>query len=108
MSKLIRIAFTTLLLGIGVGAPTFAQAPGFGVMVDDDADDPFFPERITCMTDRQIRDDIAARGYTNIALNVPNEKRIEIRATRDGVVYLLDFNFCQGRVVNAMQLRPAQ
>jgi hypothetical protein len=60
------------------------------------------------MTDRQIRDDIAARGYSDVALNIPNDKHVEVRATRDGWVYLLDFNFCSGRIVDVMQLRPAQ
>jgi len=113
MSRFAMIALTALLLGAGLSAQAHAQAPGFGVFYGDEesdffGDDAFFPERITCMTDRQIRDDIAARGYTDVALNVAHEKRIEVRATRNGYVYLLDFNFCSGRILDEMRLRPAQ
>lgn len=106
MSRLTLSILTALLLGGLVAAPAQGQEPGFGVYIDEDEAD-FFPQRITCMTDRQIREDIAARGYTNIALNVPNDKRVEVRATRDGWVYLIDFNFCSGSILNRMQLRPA-
>lgn len=109
MPRIAAFALTALLLISSM--PVQAQAPGFGVFFGDEEsdffDEQFFPERITCLTDRQIRDDIAARGYSDIALNVPNDKRIEVRGTRDGWVYLIDFNFCSGRIVNTMQLRPA-
>jgi hypothetical protein len=105
MSRFAMIAMTALLLG-SAAMPAQAQIPGFGVYFGDEESD-FFPERITCMTDRQIRDDIAARGFTDVALNVPNDKHVEVRATRDGIVYLLDFNFCSGRIVKVTELRPA-
>ena len=106
MSKFAMIAITAMLFAAGAAMPAQAQAPGFGIFFGDEEDD-FFPERITCLTDRQIRDEIAARGYTDIALNVPNDKHIEVRATRDGWVYLLDFNFCSARIVDRVLLRPA-
>ena len=107
MPRFAVIVLTALLLGAGASIPAQAQIPGFGVYFGDEETD-FFPDRITCMTDRQVRDDIAARGYSDIALNVPNDGRIEVRATRDGIVYLLDFNFCSGRIVGVTQLRRAQ
>lgn len=106
MSRLAMIAVTALLLAAGPAMPANAQSLGFGVFFGDEERD-FFPEHITCLTDRQIRDQIAARGFTDIALNVPNDKHVEVRATRDGWVYLLDFNFCSGRIVDSVQLRPA-
>ena len=104
-----KIAMMTMALLLLAPLPAQAQAPGFGVFLGDDERDFFgdYPERITCLTDRQIRDDIAGRGYTNIALNVANRDRIEVRATRDGWVYLLDFNFCSGSILGRTQLRPA-
>lgn len=107
MSIKATIAMTALLMGLGIALPAQAQAPGFGVFFGDEESD-FYPERITCLTDYQIREDIAARGYTDISLNVPNDKHVQVRATRDGVVYLLDYNFCSGRIVDRMELRPAQ
>ena len=112
MPRLATLALTAALLTAATSFPAHAQSSGFGVFFGDEESDfferDFFPERITCMTDRQIRDDIAARGYTDVALNVAHEKRIEVRATRDGYVYLLDFNFCSGRILDEMRLRPAQ
>lgn len=105
MSRFAMMAMTALLLGTTM--PAQAQIPGFGLYFGDEETD-FFDERITCMTDRQIRDDVAARGFSDIALNVPNDKHVEVRATRDGIVYLLDFNFCSGRIVSAIELRRAQ
>jgi hypothetical protein len=106
MTRWIAAALTALLLSTGAAIPTQAQSFGFGIFFGDEASD-FHPERITCMTDRQIRDAVAARGYSNIALNVAMEKNIQVRATRDGWVYLLDFNFCTGRIEGRQQLRPA-
>ena len=106
MSRLAMAAITAMLFAASAAMPAQAQSAGFGIFFGDEEDD-FFPERITCLTDRQIRDEIAARGYTDIALNVPNDKHIEVRATRDGWVYLLDFNFCSARIVDRVLLRPA-
>jgi hypothetical protein len=36
-----------------------------------------------------------------------NDKHVEVRATRDGWVYLLDFNYCTGRIEDRTRLRPA-
>ena len=92
---------------LGVSIPAQAQSFNFGFHFGDERTD-FFPQRAICMTDRQIRNSIADRGYTNIYLNVPHEQRIQVRATRDGWVYLLDFDFCRDRIKGASQLRPAQ
>ncbi|SEQ38940.1 hypothetical protein SAMN05428969_2877 [Devosia sp. YR412] len=108
MSRFAMIAATTLLLATAM--PASAQAPGFGVLFGDEESDffPDYPERITCMTERQVRDEVAAMGYSDISLNVAMEKHIQVRASREGTVYLIDFNFCTGRVVNTMPLRRAQ
>jgi hypothetical protein len=106
MTRFIAVALTALLLGGSVIAPVQAQSFNFGIFFGDEPSD-FYPERITCMTNRQIRDAVAARGYTNIYLNVAMEKNIQVRATRDGWVYLLDFNFCSGRIEGRQRLRPA-
>jgi hypothetical protein len=106
LTKSIFIAVAALLLGATVAAPVHAQSVGFGIFYGDEESD-FFPERITCMGDYQIRQAVAGRGYTNIYLNVMNDGHVEVRATRDGWVYLLDFNYCSGRIEGRRQLRPA-
>ncbi|SFC63096.1 hypothetical protein [Devosia psychrophila] len=107
MSRLAMIAMTVLLLGTGLSMPAQAQSPGFGVFFGDQESDFYAPERFSCMNDRQIRDAVADLGYTNISLNVVMKRNIQVRATRDGVVYLLDFNICTGRVEGRQQLRRA-
>jgi hypothetical protein len=106
LTKSIAIALTALLLGTAVAAPVQAQSASFGIFFGDEESD-FFPERITCMGDYQVRQAVADRGYTNIYLNVMNDKHVEVRATRDGWVYLIDFNYCTGRIEGRRQLRPA-
>ena len=106
MHKLASILMAVTLLAAGASAP--AQAQSFGIFFGDEPSDFFAtPERITCLTDRQIRAAVAAQGYTNIYLNVANDKHIQVRATQGGWVYLLDFNFCTGEIEDRQQLRPA-
>lgn len=106
MIRSIAIALTALLLAVGAAAPAQAQSFNFGIFFGDEASD-FFPERSTCLTDYQVRQAVADRGYTNIYLNVMTDKHVQVRATRDGWVYLLDFNYCTGRIEGRTQLRPA-
>jgi hypothetical protein len=87
-------------------AVTPAQAQNFGIFFGDEPSDLFSAPRLPmCMTDRQIRDAVADQGYDNVALNVRNEDHIQVRATRDGSVYLLDFNVCTGRIEDRRRLR---
>ncbi|HTM77527.1 MAG TPA: hypothetical protein VL133_07870 [Devosia sp.] len=111
--KTIHAAFRAIvltgLIGLGgMATPAMAQVPGFGFGPGFDHDDGFFPERIICMSDREIRQAIAGRGYSQIALNVPNDKRIQVRAVKGGTVYLIKFNYCSGRIEDRQALRPAQ
>lgn len=103
MSRYIAYALTAFLIA---AAPAHAQ--GFGVFFGDEESDFYAPpQRITCMTDRQIRDAVAAEGFSNIYLNVPNDGHVEVRATIDGWVYLLEYDFCRGYIEEARRLRPA-
>ncbi|MET3925286.1 hypothetical protein [Devosia sp. 2618] len=106
MNKFVALALTAALLGSALAQPAMAQQQRFGVFFGDEPRD-FFPERIMCLTDLQIRTTVASLGYTNIFLNVPNKKHIQVRATRDGWVYLLDFNFCTGQIDGSQELRRA-
>jgi hypothetical protein len=105
--KAISAVCAALAIGLALSGPVNAQSSfNFGFRFGDQATD-FFPQRAICLTDRQIREAIARRGYTNIALNVPNDRRIEVRAVQDGWVYLIDFDFCANRVRGVKALRPA-
>ncbi|WDR05682.1 hypothetical protein PSQ90_15705 [Devosia rhodophyticola] len=120
-SKLRLTAVAAGLCGIALLIqPTAAQSrsPAFGFqfqppMLDGDflGDPRDFdyraPQLPMCLTDRQIRDEIAARGYSAVALNVPNDKRIQVRAVKDGWIYLLNFNFCTNQIEGRTRLRSA-
>ena len=106
-----RAIAITALLGLGaIAAPAMAQSPGFGFGpgFDNQPGDYFDPPLPMCMSDNQIRQTIADYGYTHISLNVPNNKRIQVRATLGGTVYLIKFNYCTGRIENRDALRRAQ
>ena len=62
---------------------------------------------IRCQTDYQVRQAIAAQGFTHIFLNAPIEDRIRARATRGKTVYQIDYNRCRGRFIDVQPLRPA-
>lgn len=97
----------SLVLAALALAPVPASAQiGFGFHFGDEPRD-FYPQLPMCLTDHQIRQSIAARGYSDISLNVANEKRIQVRATQDGWVYLIDFDFCADRIRGRKALRPA-
>lgn len=104
--KAIWAPILALAMGAALSAPANAQF-GFGFGFGDRAGE-VYPQRALCLTDRQIREAIARRGYGNIALNVPNDRRIQVRAVRDGWVYLIDFDFCADRVRGVKALRPAR
>lgn len=98
------------MLALGGAGPVLAQSPGFGFGPGFDRHnrDIFAPERIICLSDNEIRQAIADRGYTHISLNVPNDKRIQVRATKGGTVYLIKFNYCTGQIEDRDALRAAQ
>lgn len=104
MNKMAAAMFAAFIAGVGV-VPA-VQAQSFGIFFGDEPSD-FAPQFAVCLSDNQIRNWIADRGYTNVALNVPNDKHIEVRATKDGTVYLLDFNYCTGVIEGQQRLRAA-
>jgi hypothetical protein len=75
---------------------------------DEDSYEPRGPMLAICLTDRQIRDAIADRGYGDIALNVPRDERVQVRATMDGQTYLLEYNFCTDTIEKREVLRPVR
>ncbi len=59
------------------------------------------------LTDRPLREAVAAQGYRNIYLNVRNERRIQVRATKGEWVYLLRVSTCSGAILDRDRLRRA-
>lgn len=101
-------AILTVMVLAGSAMPATAQQSGFGLFFSDPRTDFIPPSIGLCKTDRQIRAAIVERGFTNVSLNAPNRRFVRVRATRDGWVYLLNYNFCTDRIEGAQQLRPAK
>lgn len=101
----VLLMFTVLA---GSTLPAVAQPAGFGMFFSDPRVDFIPPSIGLCKTDRQIRAAITARGFTDVSLNAPNRRYVRVRATRDGWVYLLNYNFCTDRIEGAQQLRRAK
>lgn len=99
-----RLILSAALMGVLLAAPVSAQSFGFGIHFGDQAED-FKPRMAMCYTDRQIREAIAARGYSRIYLNVPDSGVVQVKASRDGVTYLIKFDYCRDRIRDIQQLR---
>lgn len=99
-----RLILSATLLGMLCVAPVSAQSFGFGVQFGNQAED-FKPRLPMCYTDRQIRQAIAGRGYSNIYLNVPDSGVVQVKASRDGVTYLIKFDYCRDRIKDIQRLR---
>lgn len=106
--KILRAALTAAALGTCAAAAAVpAQAAGFSFGFgfgygDHDRDlAPFCVE----MTDHQLRQAIARKGFTNIYLNVRDHHRIQIKASQGGWVYLLRVSTCTATILDSQRLR---
>lgn len=103
-TMLIRAA----VLGLALGAsalPVQAQSMQFQFGFGTDGFGYRRPLICIELTDRQIRNAVRDQGYTNIYLNVRNDRRIQVRATRGDWVYLLRVSTCTGAILNRDRLR---
>ena len=73
----------------------FGEGTGFG-----------FKRPLICveLTDRQIRNAVAEQGYSHISLNVADNRRIQVRATKGEWVYLLRVSTCTGAILERDRL----
>ena len=88
-----------------VAGPAEAQGLGFGFSFGNGGGRPGFYIPRICLTDRQIRQSIRGRGYGNIYLNVPFDERIQVRASKGGYTYLIEFDRCRDRILSRRRLR---
>ena len=84
---------------------TLSSIPADAQLIRHNHDGSVSINPLLCYTDYQVRQAVARQGFTNIYLNAPIEAHQRVRATRKGVVYLLDFNICTGRIVGMERLR---
>lgn len=97
------------VVALTLGATAMAAVPATAQFFPDFGEGEFYdgPMRLCLMTNSGIRRAIQRQGYTNVYLNVQNERRIQARATMGKWVYLLDVNACSGRILDRERLRPA-
>ena len=70
--------------------------------------DGFGRHGVSCpieLTDSQIRRAVATQGYKKIYLNVADNRRIQVRATKGEWVYLLRVSTCTGNILDRDRLR---
>jgi hypothetical protein len=90
---------------IGSAMPAQAQSLQFHFGIGSDSFFERRPLRLCLQTDSQLRRAIRQQGYHDIFLNVANNHRIQVRATRGDWVYLLLVNSCTGRILDRERLR---
>lgn len=98
------------VLGLALSAAVLpAQAAGLQFQFGPGTDGFGFRRPLICieLTDFQLRNAVKAQGYSNISLNVRNDRRIQVRATRGDWVYLLRVSTCTGTILERSRLRPA-
>ena len=101
IANVVRVAVLGVMLaGAVVPAQAASMQFGFGFGLH---------RPVICieLTDRQIRQAVRNRGYTNVYLNVANNHRIQVRATKGDWVYLLKVSTCTGKILERTKLRPA-
>jgi hypothetical protein len=96
---------TAVVLIIGATALTTAPVQAQGLSFGFRADRSMPAHRMCLLNDRQLRRAIAREGYEDIFLNVANNNRIQVRASRGRWVYLLRVNSCTGRILDSERLR---
>ena len=101
MRRHTRITSCTLALALALCTTLPANAGLF----HRHSDGSYTIDPLLCMTDYQVRQAVAARGFTHIFLNAPIETQIQVKATRGGAVYLIDFDRCAGQIDGIERLR---
>jgi hypothetical protein len=93
------LAMTVLTLTL------FAALPANAALFQRHSDGSVSIDPLLCLTNYQVRQAVAARGFTHIFLNAPIETQIQVKATRGGTVYLIDFDRCAGQIDGIQRLR---
>ena len=91
------LALGTILLPVPANAALFQRHSDGSVSFDP----------LLCMTDYQVRQSVAQRGFTHILLNAPIETQVQVKATKGRSVYLIDFDRCGGGIDGVQRLGPA-
>jgi hypothetical protein len=80
----------TALATVCASAPAYAQLVFSNPRVNNGE---IRVDPLLCQTDYQIRRAIAAAGFSHVLLNAPIGTHIRAKGTRNGVVYLIDYDY---------------
>jgi hypothetical protein len=92
---------------VGVAPPAMAQVPMFPMGPPFGYPRHHFGVPVICVTDYQLRQNLAQSGFTHIYLNAPTGRTIQARATRGRWVYLVEMDSCSGVILSVDPLRPS-
>jgi|GEM_PF-895374 len=110
-----RALIGALALATALAASAFATAPaqardplGLHFRLENGA---LVTRGFPCVesTDYQVRRQVARRGYTNVYLGGQiGNNSVQVRATKDGWVYLMTYNRCSNEIGDYRRLRAAR
>ena len=103
-----KLSFAALGLLALLAAPAQAQSMGFPFPdPDNEGLGPWQFGRGSCFTEHELRNYLEDKGYTHVLFGVFDSARVPVKATMDGFIYLMDVNYCSGRIVSKRQFKPA-
>ena len=96
-------AVAAIALGFMLAAPLVrAQTPGDYDFFEDEIDD-FQP----CQSDYRVRKVMADMGYTNVKLNAPMGSTYQVKAVKNGQLWLLRYNTCTRDIMRSQRLNSS-
>jgi len=97
-----RVLLHALLLGTLL---VLATAPAEAQFIHRNRDGTVSINPLLCFNDHQVRQAVAAQGFSNIYLNAAIESHQQVKASRNGRTYRIDFDICRGGIVSVTPLR---
>ena len=102
-----RISLKSMAFVAALGLALSSALPANAALFQRHSDGSFSIDPLLCMTNYQVRQAVAAEGFSHILLNAPIETQIQVKATKGRTVYLIDYNRCAGHIDGIQRLRSA-
>lgn len=97
--------FIAIVLAVAVPAVATVQGSPLPRIIEHSHPHRLPFSDLICLTDHQIRQNLARAGYTHIYLNAANGPHREARVTRGAWVYLVEMYSCTGEIYAIRRLR---
>ena len=99
MKKIIA-ALGAVLLFVAPAQAQFGFVFGNEDIFADPDENGFAFGRGTCFTEYQLRNYLEDKGYSHVLFGVFDNAKVPVKATMDGTVYLMNVNYCSGRIIS--------